>query len=141
MSVSPYDYICEPIEEWCKKNYYTDFLVTIRVGDREITEYLGLEDNASSFVWEYDWWEGEEDVRLLGFAPVDGIKLHNYPVTSNSDRIRSLSDEELAVICEDGCPPGAPICNSVETIEGETMKEHCQRCWLNWLKAPVEEDE
>jgi len=64
-----------------------------------------------------------------------------YAVPSNADRIRGMTDEELAVLCEDGCPPGAPICNSVETIEGETVKEHCQRCWLSWLKAPVEVDD
>lgn len=59
---------------------------------------------------------------------------------TNYDLLISKTPEKLAVICEDGCPPGAPICNSVETIEGETVKEHCQRCWLNWLKSPVEVD-
>lgn len=58
----------------------------------------------------------------------------------NADRIRSMTVEELAIFCEDGCPPGAPICNSVEMIEGETMKEHCQRCWLSWLKSPADKD-
>ena len=65
---------------------------------------------------------------------------HSKYETTNADRFRAMSDEELAVACEDGCPPGAPICNSVETIEGETVKEHCQRCWLSWLKSPVEEE-
>lgn len=64
---------------------------------------------------------------------------NQFKPMTNADRIRSSSDEKLAVICEDGCPPGDPNCNSIETIEGETVKGHCQRHWLKWLKSPVEE--
>lgn len=141
MSASPYDYICEPIEKWCQENYYTDFLVTIWVGDHETTQYLGLEDNASGFVWEYDWWEGEQDVRLLGFFPVNEIKLHNYPVESNSFRIRHGTDEELAKyineISNGDCPPVG------DCPDGFRENETCTpwQCWLSWLKAPVEPGE
>ena len=62
---------------------------------------------------------------------------------TNYDRLISKTPEELAVICEDGCPPtpGSPICASVEIIEGETVKAHCRRCWLNWLKSPAKEEQ
>lgn len=137
MSASPYDYICEPIEKWCQENYYTDFLVTIWVGDHETTQYLGLEDNASGFVWEYDWWEGEQDVRLLGFSPVNEIKLRNYPVESNSFRIRHASDEELAKLF---VAIAAKKRTPVYTAEGFCLDngEMSETDWLSWLKSPME---
>lgn len=55
---------------------------------------------------------------------------------TNADRIRAMSDEELAVLCEDGCPPHDHRCPDLEGEIG--MKENCQRCWLEWLKAEVD---
>ena len=54
------------------------------------------------------------------------------PMT-NADRIRVMTDEELAAYMGDvqtwgGCPNhGARNC-----------KENCADCWLDWLKSPVE---
>ena len=75
--------------------------------------------------------------------PTDSCDSWKTMKKTNYDRLISRTPEVLAVICEDGCPPtpGSPICASVEVIEGETVKEHCQRCWLNWLKSPVEVEE
>jgi len=96
MKESPYNYIADPIKAWCEENYYTDFLVTIWVGDHETTQFLALDDNLCSFTWEIDWWEGEKDVRLLGFAPLTDIHIHNYPKPTNYSRIVSKSPYELA---------------------------------------------
>lgn len=74
----PYIDIVKPIKEWCEKNYYSDFLVTIKVNDSEITEFLEFDPDHCDFVWHTDWWEGEKDVHLLGVSPIDKIKLHNY---------------------------------------------------------------
>lgn len=54
---------------------------------------------------------------------------------TNADRIRAMSDEELAdyhtKMC--GCPPGHDsIFCGMATIG-------CKGCWLDWLKSPVEE--
>lgn len=76
---NPYNDICIPIEEWCQKNYYTDFLVTIKVDDFKYTEYLEFNGNTMQFEWLNDWWEGEKDIRLLGFIPIDRINIQNYP--------------------------------------------------------------
>lgn len=84
---NPYNDICIPIEEWCLKNYYTDFLVTIQLDDRETTEYLEFNAMTLGFIWKNDWWEGEKEVKLLGFIPIDAIKIHNYP-----DRLPSKYD-------------------------------------------------
>ena len=81
-SSDPYDEITNIIEQWCKKNIWGDFLVTIETchtgGKPEITtEYLGIDETGHKFIWEYDWWEGEPYVELLGFAPMCEIEIHN----------------------------------------------------------------
>lgn len=48
------------------------------------------------------------------------------PMT-NADRIRAMTDEELAKILNGGCHQGAK-CN-----------ENCVLCWLEWLRSPVED--
>lgn len=59
---------------------------------------------------------------------------------TNADRIRAMSDEELAEWILLGptigyfavCPPG--------TKDGEDCPTSpCEQCWLDWLKSPVEE--
>ena len=60
------------------------------------------------------------------------------PVVTNSDRIRSMTDEELAkffldcVACDD-CPVGKSKCKR------EWAK--CTDAALSWLKSPAEEGE
>ena len=53
----------------------------------------------------------------------------------NSDRLKSMSDEEFATaICEhDGCP-------FKETEDNECRKHHydCKAYWLDWLRQEVE---
>jgi len=62
--------------------------------------------------------------------------LANKPKQTNADRIRAMTDEELATFMEDtatwgGCPNnGARDCTS-----------DCGMCWARWLKSPVEVDE
>ena len=67
------------------------------------------------------------------------IKIANNPQT-NADRIRAMSDEELAdwilyrITDEDGaiCPPpfqSPDRCSSAP----------CPRCWIDWLKSLAEE--
>lgn len=61
--------------------------------------------------------------------------LANKPKQTNADRIRAMTDEELAAFMEDtatwgGCPNrGARDCTS-----------DCGVCWISWLKSPVEVD-
>lgn len=53
----------------------------------------------------------------------------SYEVMTNADRIRSMTDEELAVVIM--CPHG---------IDGSLcLPDHdCVKCTLEWLKKPVE---
>ena len=53
-------------------------------------------------------------------------------ITTNADRIRRMSDEELAKMLNDGCPPGRSYIRC--------GRDNCIDCWLGWLRQPAEED-
>lgn len=56
------------------------------------------------------------------------------PVTTNADRIRAMSDENLAKFIErSDCPPHDGTCDKDNIT--------CSECWLDWLKQEVEQDE
>ena len=67
-----------------------------------------------------------------------------YSGTTNADRIRSMTDEELAEwlakqeyrrVAFDGW---LPLCNHV--MGPRTCHENgCEKCWLDWLKREVGE--
>ena len=68
---------------------------------------------------------------------VTGCSCYKRQTNTNSDRIRAMSDEELArFFCDEyGCPIGRgyPDC-------GETPTDPvCMGCWLDWLKQEAEE--
>ena len=49
-------------------------------------------------------------------------------IKTNADRIRSMTDEELAIFLGDvGC------CNPNHCEPGM----HCEKCWLEWLHSPA----
>lgn len=70
--------IFQPIKDWCEKYYYADFLVTIKADEWNCTTILyggDLRDhNAYSFL--DDWDEGQKEVELVGFIPIDLIEVH-----------------------------------------------------------------
>lgn len=54
------------------------------------------------------------------------------PPPTNADRIRAMSDEELAKILGDKC-----ICPPIG--ECAKMSGDCEKCWFEWLKQPYKE--
>ena len=73
------------------------------------------------------------------------IKRKNCPkakteeVNTNADRIRAMSDEEIAKIftsaVADGCPPKMYW----DCAKDEYGWDACDACWCKWLKQPAEE--
>lgn len=59
------------------------------------------------------------------------------PVITNYDRLISKTPEELAKIMVGDCPPNYPHgdCREYEKYDGNL---DCCKCWLDWLKSPVE---
>ena len=71
--------------------------------------------------------------RTVEFAVGDGVCIdfdERKPQT-NADRIRAMSDEELAKILGDKC-----ICPP--TSECEKLCGDCDVCWMEWLRHPAE---
>ena len=80
MADNPYNKIGRIVEQWCEKNIYTQMLVTISIGyewetPHEETHLLDLDSEGGGLVWNTDWWEGQQHVELVGFAPVYKIRL------------------------------------------------------------------
>lgn len=74
-SKTPYDKIAEILVEWGYQNYFSTFIVKIKI-DGDVLNEIAFSKNAE-IVWENDWWEGERNVELLGFAPIEKIKIEN----------------------------------------------------------------
>ena len=53
---------------------------------------------------------------------------------TNSDKIRSMTDEDLSTFLGSGC---LPISTMEHCKSGD--KYCCRDCWLSWLKSPAEE--
>ena len=67
-------------------------------------------------------------------CPLINLNAKPKPMT-NADRIRSMTDEELAELIDretDSCAP---------TGDCERMPRDCKACWLEWLQQPAEEDD
>ena len=58
-------------------------------------------------------------------------------VITNADRIRAMTDEELAVLLLDGCRGSK--CG--EQPQNEHGSVNCFSCRLDWLKQPVKDGE
>lgn len=58
---------------------------------------------------------------------------HDYTVLTNADRIREMTDEDLAQhlfdVANYACPPGKEF---TDIFCGKYPD--CKKCWLNWLK-------
>lgn len=59
---------------------------------------------------------------------------------SNTDRIRAMSDDDLAKFLthtvSDGCPPNMDW----ECKKDEEGWDACDKCWGKWLQQPAEEN-
>lgn len=57
-------------------------------------------------------------------------------VITNADRIRAMSDNELAVLLE-GCICPKDPCPDIDRAT-EPDKKRCTKCWLDWLRQEAE---
>lgn len=81
-------------------------------------------------------WPNDPLLRQIAFNLLDKlprveqkwIPEKNMPMT-NADRIRAMSDEELAYWIM--CPYDSPYCDGIE--------HNCIECTKEWLQQPVEE--
>lgn len=93
---------------------------------------------------KYYWNNGKDescDKRGWDFERIDCPDFASkYKPKTNADRIRSLTDEELAewgssLPC---CPPGKDLSECCFGRPDPPSKELCGKCWLGWLKQEVD---
>lgn len=56
---------------------------------------------------------------------------------SNADRIRAMTDEELAEFIQKsgyGSCPNVPQCPQYESGDKPYTEDGCRKCWLDWLR-------
>lgn len=117
-SKDPYTEIANIIDEWCKKNFYDSFVVTISRDGQIITEYLEFDGGDFDFIWENDWYEGEKDIVLIGFMPMQQLRVYGAGQT-NYDKVRAMNIEQMAEFLS--------IRMVAEVVRG-------WKSWLDWLK-------
>lgn len=61
------------VETYAVMYGYDDYLVTIDLAGEVVTELILCENG--ELVWVNDWWEGQDNVKLLGFIPLSHIKI------------------------------------------------------------------
>lgn len=59
-------------------------------------------------------------------------RMYRPPIATNADRIRAMTDEELAKLCQNSC------CRAEYDDCPTQFYDDCVECWLDWLKQ--EED-
>ena len=81
-------------------------------------------------------------LRKRGLPPTE-YEAEQKPIT-NADRIRSMTDEELAeYLAPCACPPirfnkntGDIVC----PVNKEPSASDCKSCWLDWLREEADHD-
>ena len=93
VSIDPYDTVADLIEEDCTaRGYYSNYVVRVKTDGYEHTVYVEFNGMDLRWEWAYDWWEGEEDVWLLGFCPIDEVELPDAILENG--KLKLLSKKE-----------------------------------------------
>ena len=93
-SENRYDAVGAIVQEWCEKNYYTDFLVTLNLDGEESTELLLFDSPTVSFYWLSDWDEGQKNVFLEGFLPVESVIIRTFPEGPDEVFVDDIATDE-----------------------------------------------
>lgn len=73
-----YEAVSDIIKEWAEKNQpyvYCAYIVDIQTPNGRNMEYVEYDISDDCWIWQNDWWEGEDEIELFGFAPLDEIEL------------------------------------------------------------------
>lgn len=81
---TPYDTVGDYVESWIKNEYgcYGMFIVGIDMKydhEKEFEHFnVVVTIDGSEIIWDYDWWEGQQEVHVIGIIPVDWVKNYAY---------------------------------------------------------------
>lgn len=74
-----------------------DIIAVIKINEVETNQLFMVDTNEENyFIWETDWWEGEEDVTLIDFFPVSEAQRANQSVQSADTISRQMAIAEIA---------------------------------------------
>ena len=74
-----------------------DIIAVIKINEVETNQLFMVDTNEENyFIWETDWWEGEENVTLIDFFPVSEAQRANQSVQSADTISRRAAIAEIA---------------------------------------------
>lgn len=90
---TPYDTLGDYAAKWIKEvnGCYEDVIVGIKMKYDHEREYERLNviysynPDKEYGIWEYDWWEGQQEVYLVGIIPISDVETF-MPDTTGNDR-------------------------------------------------------
>lgn len=88
---TPYDTIGDYVTKWLKEvnGLYEDVIVGIKMKYDHEREYVRLnvifsyDHDRECGIWEYDWWEGQQEVYLVGIIPISEVETFMTDTTGN----------------------------------------------------------
>ena len=73
-----------------------DIIAVIKINDAETNQLFMVDINEENyFIWENDWWEGEEDITLIDFFPVSEAQCANQNAQSADTISRQDAIDEI----------------------------------------------
>lgn len=103
-----------------------------------MADCMTFPDTLDEFLEQYQFKDSEEiytnGAMLIPVFRVKQWDEHAKSVFTNADRIRAMSDEDLAKFFDSTCTEnmGSVRCD---------IGLGCYGCWLDWLQSPVEVEE
>lgn len=107
-----YTVVSQMLVEWCEASgrYFSDLIIKIKVGDYEYIVFEGFDSNNYCFVSDYDWWEGENTIQILGIKRLEDV--FNDDKYNKAKMLLRMAVEQMAEvgdICDCLCSKNCPL--------------------------------
>lgn len=124
-----------------------DIIAVIKINEAETNQLFTVDINEENyFIWENDWWEGEEDVTLIDFFPVSEAQRANQNVQSADTIIRQDAIDEIrkcrfvvdAIEKIRALPSAQPEWKKgkwKKVYEGNGLRYECNKCGKRYPNA------
>lgn len=71
--IDVYQEILKTLYTWCESNYYTNFIVQLKIDNEVGNFYVEFDSEMFALIFENDFYEGQDYVEFIGFIPVDDV--------------------------------------------------------------------